>query len=205
MRTAAFTRPQWLARGAAGRHARTRALEDRLATLWHHLTRRRGAGRRASGRRVNRTRSRLRHNQTPRWRRRLRGARQGGRSSRSGDTLFGYHRRAGTRRWRVRRRRRCRRTDLGRRRSFDLSLLWRFHFRLIEHSGSGAFDRGLGGLGDFMCRARVCDRRRRRPGRSDDGRRRTRHRLRRDESRSRLGFDRSLRRSSGCCRFRRHG
>ena len=204
MRAAALTGPQGRTRRAGRSHPRARSLENWLTTLRHDLPRRR-TGRRTSGRRINRTRSGLRNNEPPRRRHGLRWTGYNGRSSSRCDRLFGCSRRRGTRSWCLRCRRRGRGADFDRRRSCDFGLLCDLDFRLIEHRCGRAFDRCLSRFGDLMRRARVRYRRRGRLGRSDNGRRRTWHRLRRDETRCGLAFNRRRRRARRrCYRFWRH-
>ena len=188
MRTATLTRPhrRTSAGRACRRHSRTGTLKDRLAPLRHNRTRWRSAGCRTRRCRVHRTRSRLRHDQTPR---RRSGLRRPGWWS--GSTVF-----RGCGRARPRRRCNLGRRNYGRRKSFScrrhLDLNWYRNLNLgLHHSGLG-LNQCFGASGRLVHRARLClrrSRRCRRLRRSNDRGGRTCHRLGCDKPGRRLGFN----------------
>jgi len=176
------------------RHSRTRPLEDRFAALRHHVARC-SARCRAGGCGVDRPRSGLRHDETPWWRRRMwRRNRTSRRSTRYGSALFSLSWSAGP----CRGRNRCRgRWSRHRFCSFDLQrsfgYLRNFRRRLLQYRCLG-FENGLLSRSHLHLRRRGrCNR----LGRHDHRRGRTRNRLRRDQARRRLGFNRSCRLRAG--------
>jgi len=208
MRTSTLTWAQWRTRCAGRGHARTWALKDRLAALGHYRPRRR-AGNRTHRCGVHRTRSSLRHDEPAHWGSRLRRGRGPRRSGRYSCAFLDL---SGTA-WPCGRhnnmRSRCRQSCGLRRLRLRGCLYFRqrrsFGLGFIQNGGS-AFDGSLGylRLGCLGCLRPRWRWWRRRPGRRNDGRRRTRHRLRGDEAGRGLRLSRE--RSGAGCRsgLRRH-